>query len=48
MIKGEQYFGLGSDLWSCGVVLFTMVCGYLPFDDNNTSKIYKKIVNRDF
>ena len=48
MIKGEQYFGLGADIWSSGVILFAMVCGYLPFDDKNTNKIYKKIINSDF
>lgn len=40
MIKGERYFGLGADLWSSGVILFAMVCGYLPFEDQNTKKLY--------
>jgi 5'-AMP-activated protein kinase catalytic alpha subunit len=33
MIKGEKYLGLGADIWSSGVILFAMVCGYLPFED---------------
>lgn len=33
MIKGERYLGLNADIWSSGVVLFAMVCGFLPFED---------------
>lgn len=43
MIEGKRYFGLGSDIWSSGVVLYAMVCGYLPFEDDDTVKLYKKI-----
>jgi 5'-AMP-activated protein kinase catalytic alpha subunit len=43
MIKGLQYQGLGTDIWSAGVILFAMVCGYLPFEDPNTTELYEKI-----
>lgn len=33
MIRGVLYDPLLSDLWSCGVVLFAMVSGTLPFED---------------
>jgi 5'-AMP-activated protein kinase catalytic alpha subunit len=31
MIANKKYNGLDVDIWSCGVILFAMVCGYLPF-----------------
>jgi 5'-AMP-activated protein kinase catalytic alpha subunit len=36
------------DVWSCGIILFAMLCGYLPFEDENTNKLYKKILAGDF
>jgi len=44
MIAGKKYAGLKSDLWSCGIILFAMICGHLPFEDPNTNKLYKKIL----
>lgn len=44
MIAGKWYAGLKSDLWSCGIILYAMVCGHLPFEDPNTNKLYKKIL----
>jgi len=48
MIAGKRYNGLQVDIWSCGVILFAMLCGYLPFEDANTSNLYKKILNGDY
>jgi 5'-AMP-activated protein kinase catalytic alpha subunit len=38
------YDGKKSDVWSCGIVLFAMLCGHLPFEDANTHKLYTKIL----
>jgi len=48
MIAGKKYEGLKADLWSCGVILFAMVCGYLPFEDSNTNTLYKKILAGEY
>ena len=48
MIAGKRYKGVNVDVWSCGVILFAMICGYLPFEDPNTAALYKKILNGDF
>ena len=49
MISGKrQYLPLKVDIWSCGVVLFAMVAGFLPFCDPDTSKLFKKITSGAF
>jgi 5'-AMP-activated protein kinase catalytic alpha subunit len=48
MIAGKKYQGLNADIWSCGVILFAMICGYLPFEDPNTTLLYKKITSGEF
>ena len=48
MIAGKKYKGLKSDIWSSGVVLYAMVCGFLPFEDPKTSNLYKKIMAGEF
>lgn len=48
MVAGKRYDGLSADIWSCGVILYAMVCGYLPFEDPKTNLLYKKILNADY
>lgn len=44
MISGFEYEPMACDVWSCGVILFALVCGYLPFEDENQSVLYNQIL----
>lgn len=48
MIAGKKYVGLRVDIWSAGVILYAMICGYLPFDDPDTQLLYRKIMSGDY
>ncbi|XP_037621832.1 maternal embryonic leucine zipper kinase isoform X1 [Sebastes umbrosus] len=43
LIQGRAYIGSEADVWSMGVLLFALLCGYLPFDDDNCMVLYRKI-----
>jgi len=43
LVTGKNYLGSEADIWSMGVLLYALLCGYLPFDDENISALYKKI-----
>lgn len=43
VVRGRGYDGARADAWSCGVVLFAMLAGRLPFDDDNLAVMYGKI-----
>lgn len=48
MIAGKSYKGLEVDIWSCGIILYAMLCGYLPFEDPDTDLLYQKIIRCDY
>ncbi|XP_028759212.1 CBL-interacting serine/threonine-protein kinase 23 [Neltuma alba] len=48
VIHNKGYDGKKADLWSCGVILFVLMAGYLPFEDTNIMSLYKKIFKADF
>lgn len=44
ILQGENYNGEMVDIWSSGIILFAMVCGYLPFQDDDPLSLTKKIL----
>ena len=48
MILGCKYDGLLSDIWTCGIILYTMLFGTFPFKDKNIDDLYTKIIKGDF
>ena len=44
ILKGFPYNGFKSDIWCCGIILYGMLCGYLPFDGDNNQEIFRQIV----
>jgi len=43
MLEGKRYRGPLADMWSLGVILYALLCGFLPFEHPNTNKLYAKI-----
>eukprot|EP01114_Cavostelium_apophysatum_P020120 TRINITY_DN6652_c0_g1_i1.p1 TRINITY_DN6652_c0_g1~~TRINITY_DN6652_c0_g1_i1.p1 ORF type:complete len:527 (+),score=127.40 TRINITY_DN6652_c0_g1_i1:65-1645(+) len=43
VISGKLYAGPEVDVWSCGVILYTLLCARLPFDDEYIPSLFKKI-----
>lgn len=48
IVAGKNYHGAPSDIWSCGIILFALLTGHLPFDDENIRKLLMKVQNGKF
>lgn len=48
VINRKGYEGCKADIWSCGVILYVLLAGYLPFHDQNLMEMYRKIGKGEF
>lgn len=48
IVTATPYSGPAADIWSCGVVLYTMLSGKLPFQSENTPALFQKIYTGNY
>ncbi|KAL6629076.1 hypothetical protein ACP70R_028841 [Stipagrostis hirtigluma subsp. patula] len=48
VILHNSYDGAAADVWSCGVILFELLAGYLPFQDHSLTNLYRRISRAQF
>ena len=46
MVMGNKYNGFCIDIWSSGIILYAMLCGYLPFEEMENDE-YNEVLFRN-
>uniref|UniRef100_A0A7S2QUP0 Calcium-dependent protein kinase n=1 Tax=Chlamydomonas chlamydogama TaxID=225041 RepID=A0A7S2QUP0_9CHLO len=42
----RRAYGKEADIWSCGVILYILLCGYPPFHGDNEKKIFEAVISK--
>ncbi|XP_071711414.1 CBL-interacting serine/threonine-protein kinase 25-like [Rutidosis leptorrhynchoides] len=48
VLRRKGYDGAKADIWSCGVILYVLLAGFLPFQDENLMHMYKRIFKAEY
>ncbi|GKV03163.1 hypothetical protein SLEP1_g15517 [Rubroshorea leprosula] len=48
VLRKKGYDGSKADIWSCGVILYVLLAGFLPFQDENLMNMYRKVFKAEF
>ena len=43
IITKKEYYGPAVDMWSIGILLYVMLCGYFPFRGGNEKELFREI-----
>mmetsp|Transcript_9819 Transcript_9819/g.31606 ORF Transcript_9819/g.31606 Transcript_9819/m.31606 type:complete len:379 (+) Transcript_9819:100-1236(+) len=48
VLADKGYDGFAADVWSCGVVLFVLLAGFLPFDEPTLAALFSRITRSEY
>jgi len=48
IVQKRDYYGMYVDIWSCGILLYTFLCGVFPFKALSEKELYSKIAKGVF